>query len=90
MYAGIEGREPLARLDIFKLAMQIDPADFFARGVGKFPLRLIAAAEFGDVFAFATKVGFPIDLKQMYCGETSRDRADNYRIWRAANLRELA
>jgi asparagine synthase (glutamine-hydrolysing) len=90
MYAGIEGREPLARLDIFKLAMQIDPADFFARGVGKYPLRLIAAAELGDGFAFATKVGFPIDLKQMYCGETSRDRADNYRIWRAANLKELA
>lgn len=90
MYAGVEGREPLARLEIFKLAMGIEPADFFARGVGKYPLRLIAATELGDEFAFATKVGFPIDLKQIYYDEPAQDRADNYRVWYAENLKELA
>lgn len=90
MYAGVEGREPLARLEIFKLAMQIEPADLFARGLGKYPLRLIAATELGDEFAFASKVGFPIDLKQIYHGEAAEDRTDNYRVWCAENLKELA
>ncbi len=89
MYAGVEGREPLARFEVFGLAMQIDPAVFFARGLGKYPLRLIAAAELGEEFAFSSKVGFPIDLKQIYYGESATDRMDNYRVWYAANLKEL-
>ncbi len=89
MYSGIEGREPLASSGIYSLAMSFNPKDLFFKSRGKFPLRTIASDYFGDEFAFREKVGFPIDVKKIFNGVSSRDRLDNYSVWSKENLKDI-
>ena len=78
MYGGIEGREPLASFDMFKLALKFRPADLFVGSLGKYPLRKISSESLGNEFAFREKVGFPVDIKQVLTGVKSSNRHDNY------------
>lgn len=90
MFAGVEGREPLAAFPIFKLAMKIEPRDLFEQNLGKFPLRSIAARYFGDDFAFTAKSGFPVDIRRIFTGEPAEGRLDNYKVWISQNLGRLS
>ena len=90
MYAGIEGREPLASSMMFKIAMGVNPKFLFHKNVGKFPLREIISKSKGEDFAFAEKVGFPIDLSTIFSNSKSDSRYTNYDIWRRENLRRIS
>jgi asparagine synthase (glutamine-hydrolysing) len=85
MYGGIEGREPLASFDMFKLALKFRPADLFVGSLGKYPLRKIASDSLGSEFAFREKVGFPVDIKEVFMGIKSSNRHDNYEAWCSLN-----
>lgn len=89
MYSGIEGREPLASYDIFKLALRFGPEDLFRGELGKLPLRILAEDKFSHDFAFSPKVGFPVDLGRIFRGMPSTDKFNNYEIWCEENLGEL-
>lgn len=89
MFGGIEGREPLASSRVFELAMQCGPKDLMADNLGKIPLRALAARELGQDFAFAEKVGFPVDLGRVFRGKAAEGRHGNYRIWCEENLEVL-
>lgn len=89
MFSGIEGREPFASRDIFKLAMKFSPGDLLFGDLGKLPLRILAEKALGRDFAFAPKIGFPVDLGRIFHGTESVDRLDNYEIWFEENLKAL-
>jgi len=89
MFAGIEGREPLATYDLLQLALRFSPNSLVNQEVGKIPLRIFAERRFGAEFAFAKKVGFPIDLVKIYSGRPARDRFENYDFWHRENIRIL-
>ena len=89
MYSGVEGREPLASSMIFKVAMSAHPKDLFKHELGKYPLRKVIASKMGFDFAFKPKVGFPIDLGEVFHGKKTKNRYDNYSIWRNENLRRI-
>ena len=89
MYAGIEGREPLASTEMYKLALKFDPRDLFSRSLGKFPLRSIASDLVGEEFAFRQKVGFPIDIKSIMFNTKAKDRFENYSVWCDQNLERI-
>jgi asparagine synthase (glutamine-hydrolysing) len=89
MYGGIEGREPLASFGIFKLALMFRPSDLFTTSLGKYPLRKIVSASLGNDFAFRQKVGFPVDIKEIYLGIKSADRFENYTTWCSLNEEEI-
>ena len=89
MYAGIEGREPLASLSMYNLAMKFNPQDLFGKSLGKLPLRLIASNQLGQEFAFKKKVGFPIDVKNIFYQKPALNRYENYSVWTKENLKIL-
>ena len=89
MFAGIEGREPLASTEMYKLALKFDPRDLFSRSLGKFPLRSIASDLINDEFAFREKVGFPIDIKNIIFNNKAKDRFENYSVWSDYNLERI-
>ena len=89
MFAGVEGREPLASLELYKLALKFNPNDLFRNSLGKYPLRVIAAELKGHEFAFKPKVGFPIDANKIFYNKPSKNRFENYSTWCNKNL-ELA
>tara|TARA_B100001175_G_C19485482_1_gene629517 strand:+ start:123 stop:1661 length:1539 start_codon:yes stop_codon:yes gene_type:complete len=89
MFAGIEGREPLASTEMYKLALKFDPSDLFSRSLGKFPLRSIVSGLINDEFAFRQKVGFPIDIKNIIFNNKSKDRFENYSVWCDSNLERI-
>jgi asparagine synthase (glutamine-hydrolysing) len=89
MHSGIEGREPLASLELYKLALKFNPADLFKNSVGKYPLRYVATKLINKEFAFRSKVGFPVDLKEVFYGSISQNRAENYSIWCNKNLEKI-
>ncbi len=86
MFSGVEGREPFASTRMFEVAMKIEPTDLFRGGVGKLPLRDLAADKFGAAFAFAPKVGFPIDVGKVLGGETTGGKFENYDLWFRENM----
>lgn len=86
MFSGIEGREPLASMDMFQLALKCSPDDLFLGPLGKLPLRLLAKEKISEDFAFAQKVGFPVDLGRVFRGTPALDRHENYSIWCEENL----
>ncbi|BBY80083.1 asparagine synthetase B [Mycolicibacterium pulveris] len=90
MYAGVEGREPFAHYEMFKLAMRIKPSQLFINKIGKRPLRELAAKCYGDKFAFEPKVGFPIDVGSIFGYGKTEDRISNYKVWRQENMRLIA
>ncbi len=89
MYAGVEGREPLASTMMFNIAMKANPKFLFNKNVGKYPLREIISKTQGKEFAFAKKVGFPVDLSAIFRYPNSDTRFINYDIWRKENLRRI-
>jgi len=89
MYAGIEGREPLASTEMYKLALKFDPRDLFSRSLGKFPLRSIVCDLVDDEFAFRQKVGFPIDIKSIIFNTKAKNRFENYSVWCDQNLERI-
>ena len=89
MYAGIEGREPLASTEMYKLALKFDPRDLFSRSLGKFPLRSIAGELVSEEFAFRQKVGFPIDIKKIIFNTKAKNRFENYSVWCDQNLERI-
>lgn len=89
MYAGVEGREPLASTEMYKLALRFDPHDLFSRSLGKFPLRSLASELIDEEFAFREKVGFPIDIKRIMLNSKAKDRYENYAVWCDQNLQRI-
>tara|TARA_B100000575_G_scaffold9322_1_gene6890 strand:- start:15293 stop:16834 length:1542 start_codon:yes stop_codon:yes gene_type:complete len=89
MYSGVEGREPLASTMMFNIAMKANPEFLFKKNVGKYPLREIISKTQGKDFAFAKKVGFPVDLSCIFSYPNSDTRFTNYDIWRKENLRRI-
>ena len=87
MYSGVEGREPLASYEMFKVAMRINPKHLFKESLGKYPLRLIISKYLGDNFAYTPKVGFPIDLGKIFDSKNIPSRYENYNVWCNENLR---
>ena len=89
MFAGIEGREPLASKALFRAAIQFDHHASMAGGLGKIPLRAIAQRLYSKGFAFKRKVGFPIDVKKILTGEEAKNPKDTYSHWLKKNLEFL-
>lgn len=89
MYSGIEGREPLASYDLFKISMKINPENLFKYKLGKFPLRKLMSDKISHEFAFSPKVGFPIDLSKIFNNKKSESVKSNYRLWQKINLEHL-
>lgn len=89
MYSGVEGREPLASSMIFEVAMKANPKNLFKNDLGKFPLRYLISKKINKEFAFKPKVGFPIDLGDIFNGIKTKNRHENYNIWQKENLRRV-
>ena len=86
MYSGVEGREPFASQSMFELALRFSPQDLFRDELGKLPLRLLAQKKINGKFAFAPKVGFPVDLGRIFYGKKSKNKYKNYESWTRENL----
>lgn len=78
MYAGVEGREPLANIHLFNEAKKMGPEQLMGNLLGKLPLRKLSSAIYGEQFAYEKKVGFPVDIKNIY-QDTSN--LSSYEIW---------
>lgn len=89
MFSGIEGREPIASYEMFKIAMQCGPDQLLRSDYGKLPLRLLAEKLINEEFAYSKKVGFPVDMGRIFRGTPSKDIHDNYAIWHDENLRAI-
>lgn len=86
MAAGVEGREPLANIHTFMEAIKTSPLQLMDSDLGKKPLRDIISEFLGNEFAFEKKVGFPVDLRNIF--NYSED-ATSYEIWFNENLKGL-
>lgn len=86
MAAGIEGREPIANSHLFDVAIKLTAADLMRDSLGKLPLRLLAEQAMGKEFAFAKKVGFPVDLTQIF---RNPKNLSSYDLWFEKNLEIL-
>jgi len=84
MAAGVEGREPLANNWVYQVAKRYNADDLMNNSTGKIPLRLLVAENEGEQFAFAEKVGFPVDLKSIF-SDISHAKT-NYETWYDVNL----
>lgn len=86
MAAGVEGREPIANSHLFEICKTLDCSDLLLRNLGKRPLREELAKYMGSEFAFERKVGFPVDLKEVF---DSADGKTSYDLWFEKNLEIL-
>ncbi|MEC4724198.1 hypothetical protein HWQ46_01360 [Shewanella sp. D64] len=84
MAAGIEGREPIANMHTFQLAVKMSPEALMGDVLGKTPLRELISPYKGHNFAFEKKVGFPVDLTAIF--DQYHDES-SYEIWFKENLR---
>ncbi|MEY8711616.1 asparagine synthetase B family protein [Mangrovibacter phragmitis] len=84
MAAGVEGREPIANMHTFVKAVKISPEDLMINGLGKKPLRDILSRYLGEEFAFEKKVGFPVNLKNIFSEDSE---LSSYDIWFKNNLK---
>lgn len=78
MSAGIEGREPLANIHIFNVAKKMGPDQLISGNLGKIPLRVLSEKIYGKDFAYSKKIGFPVNIKNIYKDNSSRS---SYDIW---------
>ena len=85
MAAGIEGREPLASSIMFDLCKKFSSNDLIAGNLGKKPLRVLAQKYFGKKFAWAPKVGFPVNVAKIFKEEQNA----KYNVWFDKNLESL-
>lgn len=83
MSAGIEGREPLANMHLFEVAVKMGPEQLMFNKLGKLPLRQCAEKVYGKEFAFEKKVGFPVNLKSIFNDTSKRD---SYSVWFDKNV----
>lgn len=84
MFAGIEGREPLASKDLFYHSLKYKPDELINNNVGKLPLRRIASNYFGKKYAYSKKIGFPVDLSRyMDCSK----KKNQYKFWFNENIK---
>ena len=90
MFAGVEGREPLASEALFRYACSLNPDSLFLDNQGKMPLRLLLQKRSSAKLAFKPKVGFPIDVKKIITGKKALDRKEIYNSWIKFNLEEFA
>ncbi|WP_267489910.1 asparagine synthase-related protein, partial [Vibrio cholerae] len=86
MAAGVEGREPIANMHSFVEAVKISPEVLMGDTLGKMPLRRIVCKFFGEDFAYEKKVGFPVDLKNIFNNDQS---LTSYELWFKENLKVL-
>ncbi|ENM5918762.1 asparagine synthetase B [Vibrio mimicus] len=86
MAAGVEGREPIANMHSFVEAVKISPEVLMGDTLGKMPLRRIVSKFFGEDFAYEKKVGFPVDLKNIFNDDQS---LTSYELWFKENLKVL-
>ena len=89
MFAGVEGREPLASEALFRYACSLNQDSLFHNNQGKMPLRLLLNQRSSGKLAFKPKVGFPIDVKKIITGKKALDRKEIYNSWINFNLRRL-
>lgn len=86
MAAGIEGREPIANQHLFNIAKTFSAPDLIDGSLGKLPLRKLAMQYMGKEFAFAKKVGFPVDLTRIFANPHN---LSSYELWFQRNLEIL-
>lgn len=86
MAAGIEGREPIANMHTFLEAVKFSPDELMGDTLGKTPLREIISTYMGREFAYESKVGFPVDLTQVFQND---DNLSSYELWFKENLKVL-
>ena len=86
MAAGIEGREPIANHHLFNIAKTLSAPDLMAGSLGKLPLRKLAEQYMGKEFAFAKKIGFPVDLTRIFANPHN---LTSYELWFQKNLEIL-
>ncbi|WP_299009834.1 asparagine synthetase B [uncultured Shewanella sp.] len=86
MAAGIEGREPLANIHTFNIAVKMSPQVLMGKTLGKMPLRQLIAPFKGQEFAYENKIGFPVDLTAIFKHEKGKQ---SYQIWFDENLKVL-
>ncbi|CAH7394930.1 Asparagine synthetase (glutamine-hydrolyzing) [Vibrio chagasii] len=86
MAAGVEGREPLANMHTFVKAIQLSPESLMNESVGKRPLRDLIIPYMGEDFAYDKKVGFPVDLTQVFDNE---NKLTSYELWFSENIKVM-
>ena len=86
MSAGIEGREPLANMHLFNVAKKMGPDQLMGNVLGKIPLRKLCVPKYGEHFAYEKKVGFPVNLKEIY---NDKSELTSYDIWFKKNCEVL-
>ena len=86
MAAGVEGREPIANAHLFSVCSMLSGDDLMINGLGKKPLRQILSEYLGEDFAYANKVGFPVDLTKIF---SNPDKLSSYELWFSKNLEVL-
>ncbi|MEZ9012505.1 asparagine synthase [Vibrio splendidus] len=86
MAAGIEGREPIANHHVFEFAVKLSKHDLMGEELGKIPLRKLIEKYLGTEFAFEKKVGFPVDLTQVF---DNPEGLSSYDLWFRENLKVL-
>lgn len=86
MFAGIEGREPLASKSLFYHSLMYKPNQLINNIVGKLPLREIAKKFYGKKYAYSKKIGFPVDLC-IYMG--CHSKTNQYKFWFNENIRMI-
>ena len=85
MAAGVEGREPLANIHTFIASLNYNSNELVNSNLGKIPLRNLLSDYMESDFCFSKKVGFPVDLQNVF---KTYDKT-NYEIWFEKNLEIL-
>jgi asparagine synthase (glutamine-hydrolysing) len=86
MAAGVEGREPIANMHLFDYCKLMTAEDLMDKNIGKIPLRRLLEKEMGLEFSYAEKVGFPVDLREIF---GNSDGKSSYDIWFDKNIEVL-
>lgn len=86
MAAGVEGREPIANMHVFKKAIKMGPDQLIGNKLGKIPLRKLVENFETPEFAYYKKIGFPVDLSKIF---GSMENNSNYQIWFEKNIEVL-
>lgn len=86
MAAGVEGREPIANAHLFSIASKLTKEILIGETLGKLPLRQIISKHMGYDFAFEKKVGFPVNLNNIFDNEYG---LTSYELWFKENLKVL-
>ena len=86
MAAGIEGREPIANSHLFDICKSLSSDVLMVEGLGKEPLRRLLSKFMGKNFSYEPKVGFPVNVKNIF--ENPRNLS-SYDLWFSKNMEIL-